>query len=568
MRLTLHHILFITLTCLLTCGALFYHGFPFGHDYAVQAVMYDAFKGELLSGTLYPRWLSDINHGFGGSNFFFYPPLTHFTYFILDAASFFSLTTNQIMSLGAGFTVLLSGLSFYIFARHITSPGTSLFLALLYMTLPYHFLFEISVRSAIAELYAYVWIPLIFLSIRKIFNYDYRYVIAFPLLYALLILTHMPSALLVTIFAGLYWIALSIKHHSPIPQCYRRIYISALCGIIGLGLSSFYLIPALGLIDQMNAAFMWVEFLHFENWFLFFPERQCPDAALCNNYTFLITSQLVICTALLAIMLLKKHVISQDAIFIFGLMLLAAFMMSPLSIGIWNAIPPLQKVQFPWRILALSDFFFVAFLAYCSNSIITLSKNTRVTFIASLLCIHIATALFLVPILTEYNRTYKYKEHSEIALKTKLITFEYSSNSPAFTLSPIDFLKSTPPNLVTASHNRAEITVIKEQARLITFDINSTEPTTIELRRFWFKGWNIYRDGIKITDDVNLRAVTPYGHVAFDAPAGKFTLSARLDTLIEEQVGVMITAIALILYLIALTTIIRIHKTQTRKKEA
>jgi hypothetical protein len=49
-----------------------------GHDFANQIVWSKHFSAQFLQGEFYPRWLQNMNAGFGSPTFFFYPPIPYY----------------------------------------------------------------------------------------------------------------------------------------------------------------------------------------------------------------------------------------------------------------------------------------------------------------------------------------------------------------------------------------------------------------------------------------------------------------------------------------------------------
>ncbi len=68
----------ISLLGLLLCAPLLLTTCPGGHDIYHHLIFSHHFSSQLLQGELYPRWLSDMNGGFGSPTFFFYPPVPYY----------------------------------------------------------------------------------------------------------------------------------------------------------------------------------------------------------------------------------------------------------------------------------------------------------------------------------------------------------------------------------------------------------------------------------------------------------------------------------------------------------
>lgn len=114
-----------------------------------------------------PKILSNLTNGFGYSWDLFYGPLS--TILILIANLIISTFINSyklVLFIG----ILLSGITMYKFGSQLTKSKTVGTIAgVLYMTMPYH-LNDMYIRNALGEFLSYIFIPLVFLGIYKLFN--------------------------------------------------------------------------------------------------------------------------------------------------------------------------------------------------------------------------------------------------------------------------------------------------------------------------------------------------------------------------------------------------------------
>src|SRR5207253_3098586 len=115
------------------------------------------------TGILYARWMPDSFGGFGAPSFYFYPPLSFFLSSALYALvpGFSPAEVGKLLGI---IVTVLSGLSMWLYLRW-RPDGKNTFItilgALLYAFAPYR-LFDYSVRGAISEHLAFVWVPLAF----------------------------------------------------------------------------------------------------------------------------------------------------------------------------------------------------------------------------------------------------------------------------------------------------------------------------------------------------------------------------------------------------------------------
>ena len=123
------------------------NGFPRGADVEHHYRWSFFFFNALKAGYLYPRWLTDLNHGYGSPVAVYYPPLTFYV------SAFFNLISGDTLialSLSCWLGMVLSGYAMYRFSRNLLSSRLSLLAALFYMLAPYH-IFDLYRGNSISE---------------------------------------------------------------------------------------------------------------------------------------------------------------------------------------------------------------------------------------------------------------------------------------------------------------------------------------------------------------------------------------------------------------------------------
>jgi hypothetical protein len=256
--------------------------------------------------------MPDAFEGLGSPTFYFYPPLV----FWLAGAFGAALPTLSAVNL-TGFTLLLlSGLAMRLWLREIGGHPIG---AALYMLAPYH-LYDFYVRGALAEFGAYVWFPLIALGIHR------RRPSLIALSYAGLILTHLPSAVLASVFL----IA---------PIALRTSLRPVVIGISGgLALAAAYLLPALSLQSYVSIDALWSEFYRPANWAAW---RYLSDPVY-------VSIQLLTALGLSVAVFFSRS--------FWALMTICCAAMALCLLPFFWSLPLLDRVQFPWRLLSVVEF--------------------------------------------------------------------------------------------------------------------------------------------------------------------------------------------------------------------
>ena len=216
--------------------------------------------------------------------------------------------------------------------------------ALIFVVAPYH-AYNLYARGAIAETVATAIIPFVMIGVRKLAIAERGGFVIAALAYAALIMSHLPLALLASIFLiGPYSLLQSWKA----PDRLARIAASL---AMGIALAAAYLVPALLLEPFRDTAKLWHRtVLKPSNWSFWNPEFRS-----WQNYV-----SIAVIGAALALPLAWLARRGGPSWALFGLVCVA------LAIGtvpaFWN-LPLLVSVQFPFRLLPIAEFALATALA-------------------------------------------------------------------------------------------------------------------------------------------------------------------------------------------------------------
>lgn len=397
------------------------------------------FSHELSLGNSYPRYLFESNYGMGSPTFYYYPP---FAYYVAALVSLVTSTTTAI-GLSSLVTLSASGLAMYVWLRYKDAPA--LLGACLYVAAPYH-LAEFYIRGALAEGAAYIWIPLIALGIDAIKTRWGAALLATS--YALLIVTHLPTALLTSLFLIL---PLALMQIGKEP---RSFFPLVTAGIIGLGMSSIYLIPALGLQEHMQREALFNPYFDPSNW--------TPWSSPNREFSVPLTS-LAAAGIALAILIYRNDKISAIHLGVTAVLAAGAI---PIF---WSVVPIVYQVQFPWRLLVIVEFLFVTALVLNKFPVRTLSIPILFVVIGS---------VALMPEAIRHTLSPSYKGYNEDAPEYIPQGWESRVERGPGQPSVIEQIAALP---------EIEGGVIKQTYPSIVIEVD--EPGTVVLRRFYFPAW-------------------------------------------------------------------------------
>ncbi len=336
-------------------------GIPNGADLPNHLRFALPFYESLQAGHFHPGWLAESNYGLGDPRFIFYPPGL---YYLLSASR---MLTGEWYSASVLTFILLSvagGLGSYFWARTVFDSRIAMWAGILYVLAPYR-LNELYQASLLSEYAACSILPFAFAFVERVIKRKSIYDIAgLGASYALLILTHLPTAVIGSIALAIYaLLRVHVKKAgSGQPLNSLREGVLAPLGrlavgiILGLAASSFFW-------TSMLSELPWIKgsssdpnpYYDYRLNFLFSP------SALTNRNTWYANI-----LALAAIGFLLPGIA-----FIFGsfkrdksnhtlnaalvLLLLTFLMATSLSQPVWAVIPKLSEVQFPWRWLSITS---------------------------------------------------------------------------------------------------------------------------------------------------------------------------------------------------------------------
>jgi uncharacterized membrane protein len=317
---------------------------PYGHNGAFNIQNLIGFNEQFAQGVLYPRWINYVNGG-GSPTFFFYGPLPYWIAALIQLALCIDCSPEQVLGISLGLMFVASGAAAYLLFRQYAPRWTSLFGASVYMMLPYHLAADGWWRSALGEVAAYMFIPLIFWALDQL---PQRRVAA-PLLgifYAGLIFSHLPSALLTSIIITIHIAFICWERQNGL-----YFILGAAASVIGMFLAAIYLFPAILLQNTIHSEIWWGHYYRAVHWLVGSGKYPDGDHMTLIEGMFFLTI-LIFIFSILAVpykkfpQLIWRWIASVSA---------CIFLMSALSTPIWAYAPLLSKVQFPWRLITIVD---------------------------------------------------------------------------------------------------------------------------------------------------------------------------------------------------------------------
>jgi 6-pyruvoyl-tetrahydropterin synthase related domain len=337
-----------------------------GHDFEFHVASWLDVAYQWQHGVLFPRWTAWTNYGFGEPRFIFYPPLS----WIIGAALSLILPISWVPAAFILLAQTLAGTSAFFLLRRLAGKIPACLGAAFYAANPYALLISY-VRSDFAEQLACAIFPLLFLAALRLAGLlaeekpRRSAITLFAVPFAAVWLCNAPAGVIASYSVALLfaWAALTQRSWGLVPR-----------GIIGLalgfGLAGFYLLPAANEQRWVNIGQALSSGLLPSENFLF-TQTADVEHTWFNWISSLCAVALILLTALTAFAsrrFSRGAKISTGPKALWGNALLvlgsvATVMMLRLTAPLWNLLPKMRFVQFPWRWMSIVAVVCSCFLA-------------------------------------------------------------------------------------------------------------------------------------------------------------------------------------------------------------
>ncbi len=349
----------ILMAAFVAVGPFFWRGPSCGADTGFHLVSWIDAQQSIRTGLLYPHWANSPNFGAGEPRFVFYPPLSWMGGALLGMI----LPWN---SARLAFTILClaaTGMANRALAREMMSDGPATLAGCASIFLGYALL-SVYVRCDYAELMGGFWIPLLLLfALRRRKPAGSFWERTFDgsaaplaLVVAGIWLSNGPLGIMAGYLLAAVALLSALIESSWVPMARAAVSTAA-----GMALASLYLIPAVWEEDwaSIQYAVTQAHYVVENNWL--FARNANPLLArhdmMLHRISILAVAMLAIAFAGGAVAWIRG-VVPQERRWSIPLALIppaVLFLMLPVSQPIWNLLPELRLLQFPWRWLLVLE---------------------------------------------------------------------------------------------------------------------------------------------------------------------------------------------------------------------
>ena len=317
----------------------FFFGTPSGHDVEFHLYSWLDVLSQWKQGILYPRWAEWAHFGYGEPRFIFYPPAS----WTLGAGLSAVFPWTWVPSIYVWLVLAAAGVSMFYLAGQWLDRRDATFAAVLYAVNPYH-LVIVYWRSAFAELLASALLPLLLWLILRAEEKGRRRVVALALVLAGAWLINAPAAVMLHYSLALLMLVVVWQGHSS-----RVLLVGTGAVILGGALAAFYLWPAIYEQKWINIAESVSAGSRPLDNFLFVHTSDAEHDAFNRLISWIGMAEIILT---IAAAWAARDWRSKNRELWHSLAIWAgacALLMFSFSTPLWNVLPKLRFMQFPWR---------------------------------------------------------------------------------------------------------------------------------------------------------------------------------------------------------------------------
>lgn len=523
----------------LSAGAsisIFRHGAYESGDFNIHIYRTIDFYKNLSTGIIMPSWAPNLNATYGYPLFIFNYSLP---YYLMSLFHFFGFTFVDSLKVFLALNLILPAIFMFKFVEFKFRNKLAAFTGgVFYLFYPYH-LVAVHFKVTIGEILAYTIIPLVFLFLEKYLKEsNVRYLMMSGLFFGLVALSH----LFVAIFlAPLLFLYIAINSDRLIFTIKVFLGIS----LISLLISAYQWSPVLIFknilyttkfpIDINTIYFPSVIDLLFSPWrygLLF----QGPQGEIAHLIGY---AQILVALALVFILLKNKlnKNFKKESLFFIAFFFSFAFLMLPITRGLWSLIPVLG-VAGPHRLLIVLGFISSVIAVYLA---LFLKKKALVYLL-------IVFAILTTIINWGQRRVIPEINDSVLESGVSQSTFLGEAHFYANTrfINPANpWFENVPENKLEAVDGLLKYKELLRAVNNHSYYIDTEEKTTVSEKTLYFPGWSVYANG---------KYIQPFpgssGEISFVLEKGSYEVDVRYEDEYLLRLAKLLSLITILFLLI------------------
>jgi len=508
--------------------------FP-AHDAPVFVLRSHQLDKALGDGQFPVRWAQDFNFRFGYPVFnFVYPLLCYLTQGFHYLG--FSFTDSVKLLFLSSF--LFSGVTMYFLAKEFFGKFGGMISALLYFYAPFHAV-GLYVRGSLGELLVMVFFPWLLLAVYK------RKFILAGIVLALIILSH--NILAMISFALLLGFMLMELFTREKAKQRALVYGFLITVFLGLGLSSFFWLPAI--LEKKYIIFDQVALkeFNFRDHFVYPVQLRYSPWGFAGSMPGPIDGMsfklgkihiLFSLIGFFSIFFLKtKKMVRKIVAFSGFIFLTSVFLSLNLSRFLWENLPILELVQFPWRFLSFTAF---AMAILGGTTVLLIKKIFKKKFFY-------LSLFFMSSLIIIFNVDYfkagpgDYKNDEQFLTEEEILTSNSTYGDELLPFWVQEMPTELPASKIELTGDKGEVLDLEFKSNLIKAKIMAPEETQVKINNFYFPGWQLFINGKKQAYEV----LEPLGNIGTILEKGEHLLELRLLSTVVQRLSNIISFLSL-----------------------
>lgn len=449
-----------------------------------------------------------------------------------------TITYNMLVFIA----IFLSSIFLYLFLRFYFSPLASFLGTFIFCFTPYH-IFDIYIRGDMPEVFAGIFLPLIFISLYLIIKK--RKIYAFFLLCLFitgLTLTH-PIMLVIYSFLFIpYLIFLLITSNFPKTSKIKIFVVSFSAMVLGILICSYYVLPLnleikyfyYGLIKNHLVSSYYLSVSNFfdPRWY-YFTKTEIFTRGHVVQFGLTETTLLILGLIFIFYKKILQKSKENTKILSFALViaLLIIFFMTKYSDIFFQKVFLLNSIQFPWRFLSALIFIPPIVAAFLYD------KFPRKII---LVVVVLTVAYFSFPQLYGKNfsvypsQSYLFSKENPYSVEMNTIWTGKSEDYPD---------KNKQGEIILGTGTIIKQTLSNSSRR---YQIDAKTPLRMVDRTFYFPGWTVYVDNVKT--NIEFQNPNYRGVITYNVPPGNHSVLVIFEDTKVRLLGKILSVISLSLF--------------------
>ena len=495
------------------------------------------------------RWSRNLGYGYGMPLFNFYGPLIYYVGYVILQFGITHITTIKLLF---GLNFMVSFLAMFYFARYFWGKWGGLVAATAFIYVPYRAV-DFYVRGALGELTGITFIVislycLLMLRVKKSVSwagYAALSIAGLMLSHNLMALIGIPALIMVAV-------GLLLVQKSPRKIKWIKIKRTVVAFALGVGLSSFYWAPALVEKSATSVDVLVNEAGHYSLHFAYL--RQFINSPWgYNGSVWGVDDELSFEIGKIHLVLLilsgfslyiawkRGKSLTMVMLVVSGMIIVASILLSTQkTILLWQTLPGLNYLQFPWRFLSL----IIVFSSFIAGGFVLMLSSKYKKYERQLA---VVVMLVLIAFNLRFFEPRGYLEDDQLLYYTDpvMIAEKMSGVIPDYVNSNVGFSKThpEPPEsryVWISGDETRNLEAIVDRGHEFAIEVPSDATGTVRVNIFEFPGWTFFINGEEVGHRVALELPVYEIELPDIGDGGELLVSGRLmDTSVRQGANLL-----------------------------